>query len=297
MIIVSRPKKRLFIVLISLAALLMGGAAYGLWHIMVPGLAALHPALPLVVGLAVLFLALSLFVGIGGIVLAILGFPTIRFFYFWAWNVINLIYPIAIFLGEMMHISKMRIEQSFIEVSNHLVRRQHIKVPADRLMILTPHCLQLDTCPYKVTRDIHNCHQCGRCGVGDLLHLSQKYGVHVYIVTGGTLARQAVKKVRPKAILAVACERDLTSGIQDVFPMPVIGVLNRRPNGPCFNTSVDIDAIEEEIKTTKETVATMKLAREDMRKFISSFEEGESLEEDYLAEESGADSGKGEKNQ
>ena len=143
----SRPKKRLFIVLISLAALLMGGAAYGLWHIMVPGLAALHPALPLVVGLAVLFLALSLFVGIGGIVLAILGFPTIRFFYFWAWNVINLIYPIAIFLGEMMHISKMRIEQSFIEVSNHLVRRQHIKVPADRLMILTPHCLQLDSCP------------------------------------------------------------------------------------------------------------------------------------------------------
>lgn len=37
-------------------------------------------------------------------------------------------------------------------------------------------------------------------------------------------------------------------------------------------------AIEEEIKITKETVATMKLAREDMRKFISSFEEGESLD-------------------
>lgn len=63
----SRPKKRLFIVLISLAALLMGGAAYGLWHIMVPGLAALHPALPLVVGLAVLFLALSLLWGLVGL--------------------------------------------------------------------------------------------------------------------------------------------------------------------------------------------------------------------------------------
>ena len=37
-------------------------------------------------------------------------------------------------------------------------------------------------------------------------------------------------------------------------------------------------AIEEEIKITKETVATMKLAREDMRKFTSSFEEGESLD-------------------
>lgn len=56
-------------------------------------------------------------------------------------------------------------------------------------------------------------------------------------------------------------------------------------------------AIEEEIKITKETVATMKLARDDMRKFISSFEEGKSLEEDDLAEESGDDSEKGEKNQ
>ena len=37
-------------------------------------------------------------------------------------------------------------------------------------------------------------------------------------------------------------------------------------------------AIEEEIKITKETVATTKLAREDMRKFTSSFEEGESLD-------------------
>jgi hypothetical protein len=249
MMMVSRPKKRLFIVLISLAALLMGAAGYALWRIMVPGLAQLHPILPQVVGIVVLVLTAALFVGIGGIVLAILGFPTIRFFYFWAWNVINLIYPIAIFLGKMMHISKGRVEQSFIEVSNHLVRRQHIKVPADKLMILTPHCLQLDTCPFKVTRDIHNCHQCGRCGVGDLLSLSQKYGVHVYIVTGGTLARQAVKKVRPKAILAVACERDLTSGIQDVFPMPVIGVLNQRPNGPCFNTCVDMARVEEEIKS------------------------------------------------
>lgn len=51
-------------------------------------------------------------------------------------------------------------------------------------------------------------------------------------------------------------------------------------------------AIEEEIKITKETVATMKLARDDMRKFISSFEEGESLD----TGESTSDVVKGENN-
>ena len=244
-----RPKKRLFIALVSLATLVSAGVCYGLWQIMVPGLSQLHPILPYVVGTVALLLILSLISGVVGIVLAILGFPTIRFFYFWAWHIINFLYPLALFLGKTIGISKRRVEQSFIEVSNHLVRRQHVKVPANRLLVLTPHCIQLDTCPYKVTRDIHNCHKCGGCGVGTLLNLSEKYGVHVAIVTGGTLARQAVKKARPKAILAVACERDLSSGIQDVFPLPVIGVLNERPNGPCFNTRADMGKVEEAIQS------------------------------------------------
>jgi hypothetical protein len=42
----------------------------------------------------------------------------------------------------------------------------------------------------------------------------------------------------------VACERDLTSGIKDCYPLPVIGVLNDRPFGPCFNTRVDVEKID-----------------------------------------------------
>ena len=61
------------------------------------------------------------------------------------------------------------------------------------------------------------------------------------------LARQMVMQARPKAIVAVACERDLTSGIQDVFPLPVLGVLNERPYGPCFNTRVDKKKLEDAI--------------------------------------------------
>ena len=144
----------------------------------------------------------------------------------------------------MFNIPRQRIEQSFIEVSNHLVRQHKIKVPASRIMILTPHCIQLDTCVHKITRNIENCRQCGGCSVGALLGLSHKYGIHVGVATGGTLARQMVKEIRPKAIIAVACERDLTSGIQDVFPLPVLGVLNERPFGPCFNTRVDIKKVE-----------------------------------------------------
>ena len=67
------------------------------------------------------------------------------------------------------------------------------------------------------------------------------------MVTGGTLARRAVEEYRPRAVIAVACERDLSSGVLDSFPLPVLGVLNERPQGPCFNTRVDLTALRESL--------------------------------------------------
>jgi hypothetical protein len=46
----------------------------------------------------------------------------------------------------------------------------------------------------------------------------------------------------------VACERDLTSGIQDSYPLPVFGVLNQRPCGPCLDTLVPLAGLEESIR-------------------------------------------------
>jgi len=47
----------------------------------------------------------------------------------------------------------------------------------------------------------------------------------------------------------VACERDLSSGIQDSYPLPIFGILNQRPHGPCYDTQVDLEKVEEALKT------------------------------------------------
>ena len=60
-----------------------------------------------------------------------------------------------------------------------------------------------------------------------------------------------IKKIiienKPKAVIAVACERDLTSGIQDMKHIPVLGIFNKRPNGPCVDTFIDIHEVEDAI--------------------------------------------------
>lgn len=153
------------------------------------------------------------------------------------------LFPLLIGVGRLGGLSKDRISQALIDLINHLVEQNAYKVPPERLLLLTPHCLQKDTCPHKVTTDVHNCKRCGQCQVGTLLDIADTYGCQFVVVTGGTLARMMIKQARPKAIVAIACERDLVSGMSDVFPIPVIGVLNERPCGPCCNTKVDTDEI------------------------------------------------------
>ena len=65
------------------------------------------------------------------------------------------------------------------------------------------------------------------------------------VATGGTIARRIVVQTRPELIVAVACERDLVSGIQDTLPLPVYGLFNQRPNGTCFNTLVPLDRVRD----------------------------------------------------
>ena len=242
---VTRPKKRLFLALILASLILAVGSTLSLWVVSIPGLANISDSLPLILGVLLGAVALVAIGSVGGIVLAILGFRTPRFFLGHAWTVINLLFPIALWIAKLLDIEKERVERSFIEVSNHLVRQKLIRVKPGKLLILSPHCIQKDTCPHKITRDVKNCKHCGQCQVQDLVDIADKYGTHLFIVTGGTLARNVLKTIRPQAVLAIACERDLTSGIQDVFPLPVIGILNERPFGPCCNTRVDMSRVDE----------------------------------------------------
>lgn len=145
------------------------------------------------------------------------------------------------------------ISKKFIAWNNRRVLRytKNKKIKANEVAILLPHCIQKYDCPLKITSEISNCKECGLCRIGDIVGLNKKYGTKAKVATGGTLARMFIKEERPKLVIAVACERDLVSGIYDSFPMPVYGVFNRIINGPCINTDVAIEEIEGILKDLK----------------------------------------------
>ena len=242
------PEKRRFILLLLLACVVMVGLALLLWWVPYVGFTYIHPKLPIV--MAVLFGAIVLFL-LGGaltLVFTILHGRNLFFNRRIRGVVIRFLFPLLVAVGKFVGIPKSRVRQSFVAINNQLVLAEARRVQPEKLLILLPHCLQYHECTVRITGDVENCKACGRCKIKDLVALGKAYGVSMAVATGGTLARKIVVEKKPDLIIGVACERDLTSGIQDTYPIPVYGILNRRPNGPCFDTDVDLDRVEEGIR-------------------------------------------------
>ncbi len=162
-------------------------------------------------------------------------------------KILPLSYPFIGLMSRIFNIDINIIRRVYIKLNNLYVLAKDIRVNTEQILILLPHCLQNSKCKHKITNDIGNCKMCGKCDISSILKLSNKKNIRVVVATGGTLARKWVKEFKPKAIIAIACERDLASGIYDMKSIPVLGVFNQRPEGPCFNTRVIIKKIEEAI--------------------------------------------------
>jgi len=145
---------------------------------------------------------------------------------------IRFLLPVITLMGRMFGIPEDDIRRSFIEINNELVRSSSFKAPPKRVLVLMPHCVQRDICPHRITINVDNCRQCGKCDFSELTRTADRFGVEMTVATGGTLARRVIVEMRPELIVGVACERDLSSGIVETYPIPVIGVLIERPEGP-----------------------------------------------------------------
>jgi hypothetical protein len=159
--------------------------------------------------------------------------------------VLKVFYPVLMLVAAFRKSRKESFQDAVIAMNNRLVRAEKLKTK--KILILLPHCLQINDCQIRLTHNIYNCKRCGKCEIKDLIEITDAYKLNLSIATGGTLARKIVKEIRPEAIIAVACERDLSSGLVDTYPLPVLGIPNERPFGPCFNTRVDLDKVKEAI--------------------------------------------------
>ena len=245
----ANEKKRLFMGLLAASLLTASALAMAVWYLVISPQQSMAYQLVLLI-LVALLAGVVLLAGFGfaGIIISLWLSKNLKWLQGPMRVALNTFFPLVLGVGKVFRIDMDRIRNSFIQVNNQLVEAMNLKLKPNNILVLAPHCLQRSSCAYKITGSIDNCRRCGGCNVNDLLKVRDNYGVNIGMATGGTLARKYVKEFKPRAIIAIACERDLTSGILDANPIPVLGVTNMRPNGPCVNTCMNVSTLEKVIK-------------------------------------------------
>jgi len=241
-------RKRLFIGLLTGTSLLVVVCLGLFWLVPYIGLSSIHPLAPWILGGLVLLAALLVIWSSLALVLNILLKRPVLFSRKIRGLTVTCYLPLMIAVGRLMGLSKEKIRASFIQVNNDIVRAECRTYAPEEILLLMPHCLQNSRCKYRLTYNINNCRRCGECQIANLLEYSETYGVKLAIATGGTIARRIVVQNKPRLIIAVACERDLASGIQDTYPLPVYGILNERPHGPCLDTRVPLHNLDQALR-------------------------------------------------
>jgi hypothetical protein len=121
-------------------------------------------------------------------------------------------------------------------------------VPSERVLLL-PHCLrQSNTCKAKYNEQGLQCLGCNpECSVNRLRSAAMEYGYKgICVAPGGRLAVKYITEMRPAAIIAVACDKELEEGVKAIQGLakdddvPLIVIVPLLKDG-CVDTVVDTD--------------------------------------------------------
>jgi hypothetical protein len=150
----SGPKKRIFIGLIVFTVFLITAITVGLYLIPYIGLKNIHPLAPNIVCITMGLVIGVLILGVALLIVTLMRGREIFFAAKLRGIVIEVLFPIMIVVGKLLGISKEKVQQSFVEVNNLLVRAKCRGKKTDRILLLMPHCLQFSDCAIKITSDV-----------------------------------------------------------------------------------------------------------------------------------------------
>ena len=212
------------VILAGVAALILVAALIALLYLVIPRLEQFHPYAPWIVGsVTVAFCLFVLAVGASLILTLLTGknLLVIRNPHGLLLGLISVLHR----LGKKFGISADRVSNSLLKLNNALILATTRFSGDERILLLLPRCL---------TKEIRL----------EILQMAKNRGLKHAVCAGGEDARKKILTEQPHVVVAVACERDLIAGIRDIQNrIPVIGVPNSRPKGPCKCTEINIKSL------------------------------------------------------
>ena len=136
------------------------------------------------------------------------------------------------------------IDRLYIDFKNDYHReRFHSAEPENKILFL-PQCLRKVDCRASLDEDGYHCVKCSaECKVSAIRAHAENLGYKVFVCPGGSMIAKLIVKYRPKAVLGVACIKEILMATEELdmkkIPYQAVELLK---NG-CVATDVDVEHV------------------------------------------------------
>jgi len=158
-------------------------------------------------------------------------------------------------LAIRMNIDEKEVMRIYIEMKNKMHVEQFKNSSFSDRILLLPQCLRNKECPAKLTEYGYICQECGKCRIPEIIRLAKSLGYKVFIVPGGSMVEKILRTFKPKAVLGVACEKELVLGsiVCEKAGIPGQGICLLRDG--CVETDVDWRKVKEMILLRRDSLS------------------------------------------
>ncbi|MEW6442985.1 MAG: polyprenyl synthetase family protein [bacterium] len=135
-------------------------------------------------------------------------------------------------------------ERLFAQINR--AHRPHVLAldPREAALFL-PHCLKSRDCVGTNGEEGLRCARCGRCAVAGLLEEAEATGVQAFCVPGGSLVAKLVEKHRPRALIGVACQKEILLALKLLHNRGVLFQVFPLDRDGCFETALDASPLRD----------------------------------------------------
>ena len=134
---------------------------------------------------------------------------------------------------------------TMVILSSEFWRDQVAAIPAERRLLLLPHCLKhAEGCPADYDQFGLDCERCGACSIADFRTQAEELGYKVLVAEGSPIVMKIIISGYVDAIVGVACLNVLEKAIDKVLLAGVPCMAVPLLSSDCRNTSVDEDWVQ-----------------------------------------------------
>ncbi len=136
------------------------------------------------------------------------------------------------------------IDRLYIELKNSIHNNRFGRIPSKEKIVFLPQCLRkTKSCKAILEMDGWRCMKCKAykdCKVFRIKEKAESMGYRIFVVPGGSLVFKIIEKLKPRAVLGVACTKEITMAFEEL-KIPCQAVLLSRDG--CVDTDVDLNEV------------------------------------------------------